>query len=634
MVLLVSAVLLSAGSHSQEVELDGVTITSSLTEKRASETGRNITIINGEYFSRLPVHSLDDLLRYTPGIEIQARGPMGAQSDIVLRGGTFQQVLVILDGLRLNDPNTGHFSSYIPVSPAEIDRIEILKGASSAIYGADAVGGVIHIITKNFSAARVQEQTRLSAQAAAGEYGFTNINAGGIYSRRDISISGGALANNANGVQQRGTRGFLHNSTASLSFSWKPGLHWQMSYRAAYDRRHFGAQNFYTSFLSDTATEKVSSWWHQLRAAYQKGKTHFSVDAGYKTLDDEYLYNRVSVANNNVSKLFQSLLLYRYDWQQNTTLTGGFNYQQKMIRSNDRGDHSLFLAAPFLSLVQKIGPYLMLQPSLRAEFVQHLNAELIPQLTVSVKRSSWQWRASGGKTIRDADFTERFNNYNKPLVTSGRIGNPALAAERSWSYEAGADWFWENRLKISATFFQRFHKKLIDYVTTPYSDMPRKDNLSPTGVYALARNIASVNTTGLETDAQYVHAISATQRIILNAGLIWLDSESSDGVPSLYVSSHARFLVNYSLQYHCGPAAISLNGLYKQRKTQAAPAIQADLTKDYYLMNARLSYALLRNRLTAFVQADNLLDRSYSDLLGAPMPGRWVMAGARFELVK
>ena len=85
-------------AQSQEIELDPITVTATLSQKRSSETGRNITIIKGENFKNLPVHSLDELLRYVPGVEIQARGPMGSQSDIVLRGGTYQQVLVILDG--------------------------------------------------------------------------------------------------------------------------------------------------------------------------------------------------------------------------------------------------------------------------------------------------------------------------------------------------------------------------------------------------------------------------------------------------------------------------------------------------------------------------------------------------------
>src|SRR6476646_11025513 len=105
-------------------ELDPVTISSSLTENRSSQTGRNIFIIKGNKFNSLPIHSVDELLKYVPGVEVQSRGPLGAQSDISIRGGTFQQVLVILDGIRLNDPNTGHFTSYIPISPEEIDRIE------------------------------------------------------------------------------------------------------------------------------------------------------------------------------------------------------------------------------------------------------------------------------------------------------------------------------------------------------------------------------------------------------------------------------------------------------------------------------------------------------------------------------
>src|SRR5262245_36532127 len=116
-------------------DLDPVTVTASVAPEKASRTGRNVFVINGDRFANLPVHSVDELLRYLPGIEVQMRGPAGSQSDIVLRGGTFQQVLVIIDGVRVNDANTGHFTSYIPIAPIEIDRIEILKGASSAIYG-------------------------------------------------------------------------------------------------------------------------------------------------------------------------------------------------------------------------------------------------------------------------------------------------------------------------------------------------------------------------------------------------------------------------------------------------------------------------------------------------------------------
>src|ERR1044072_9129618 len=120
--LLLFSTALSAQDSLKETVLDPVTVTASLAPQKISATGRNIVVIKGDAFSKLPVHSVDELLRYLPGIEVQMRGPAGSQSDIVLRGGTFQQVLVILDGMRVNDPNTGHFNSYIPISPSEIDR--------------------------------------------------------------------------------------------------------------------------------------------------------------------------------------------------------------------------------------------------------------------------------------------------------------------------------------------------------------------------------------------------------------------------------------------------------------------------------------------------------------------------------
>jgi vitamin B12 transporter len=127
--------------YAQTIEdLDPITIPATRKPQKIRETGRSISVIDGKMFQQLPVNSIDELLKYVPGVEVQSRGPMGAQSDIVMRGGTFQQVLVLLDGIKLNDPITGHFSSYIPVAPFEIKRIEVLRGPAAAIYGAEADG--------------------------------------------------------------------------------------------------------------------------------------------------------------------------------------------------------------------------------------------------------------------------------------------------------------------------------------------------------------------------------------------------------------------------------------------------------------------------------------------------------------
>jgi vitamin B12 transporter len=243
-----------------------------------------------------------------------------------------------------------------------------------------------------------------------------------------------------------------------------------------------------------------------------------------------------------------------------------------------------------------------------------------------------QLRASAGITIRQADFTERFNNYNKLLVTSGSIGNPGLEAERSFSYEAGADYFIKKEWKFSATVFRRDQSQLIDWVTTPYSDMPRKDNLSPAGTYALAQNIATVNTSGLEAGVQYNRDLKKDQQLQVSMGILWLDSESSSGIPSFYISSHSKFMTNGDIVYSTRRYSISINGIYKTRAQQTASAINAMVSKEYFLLNTKAAVFVAKQKASLFVQANNLFNKTYSDLLGAPMPGRWLLAGFNYHL--
>lgn len=622
---------LTTTAQQTTIDLDPISITSSLQPKNVSKTGRNITIINGEEFSKLPVHSIDELLRYVPGVEVQSRGPRGAQSDIVIRGGTFQQVLVILDGLRLNDPITGHFNSYIPIAPTEIDRIEILKGASSAIYGSEAVGGVIHIISKTFVAKQNEKRKQLSVQGTAGEYDLKSLQAGGLYQTNKTSISLGLLINDANGQMQRGTRGYFHNNTFSISAGHYLNNHLHLSFRSSKDKRDFSAQNFYTTFKSDTASEIVESQWSQLSLAYHQGKRKIVVDAGYKNVSDEFSFNKGFAPNKNKSTLFQASSRIEYNFTATTSLVTGIQFQNKEIKSNDRGDHQLKQVAGFLVVNKSIGDFIMV-PAIRLDYTENSGSELIPQINISYRKKNIQLRGSAGKTIRQADFTERYNNYNKSFVASGSIGNPNLEAETSFSYEAGVDFFIKNNLKISSGVFRREQEKLIDYILTPYSQMPRKTNLSPTGTYALAKNIAEVNTTGFETDIQYSRQLTKSQLIQLSTGIVWLDSETSEAMPSFYLTSHAKFLANFSTAYSNKYFRLSANGLYKKRKEQEALAINARISKDYFLMNLKGEVFLLQDKASLFAQLDNVFGRKYSDLLGAQMPNRWLSAGFKINL--
>lgn len=614
--------------------LENITVTSSLLAQQKKETGRNIFFVKPDSLKSLPSHSVDEILRYLPGVEVQQRGPQGSQSDIVIRGGTFQQVLVIIDGIKLNDPLTGHFNSYIPVNTSEIERIEVLKGAASAIYGSEAVGGVINIITKTFASKNKAPLKTVSGKLSAGEYGLLNGEIYGRWSGKTTTLSAGVLGNNAEGLKLRGTTGFFHNTTANIAVSHLFKNNWQVSFRSAADFRNFNAQNFYTTFLSDTASEKVNSWWNHLNISKKLKKGVLNFDAGYKKLRDQYWFRPSSTPNDNKTNMATAQLYYTSSFNALNNYTVGVQALRKEIQSNDRGNHSLWHGAAYAIFRHELANNIFLNESLRLDWDENYGAILIPQINFAWSPAIFTLRASAGRSFRDADFTERYNNYNKAQVTGGSIGNPELEAENSWNFEAGFDVRASKDLQISTTVFHRNHSNLIDWTPTAYADMPRKINLVPTGNYALAKNISEIKTTGIETDIVLNKKIGRHSSLYTTLGYTWLQSENNDLVPSFYISSHAKHLINLSAAYSIKNMSIAFNGVFKERNAQKANSINAEISTSYFVLNSKLSYRLLDNKGRLFLQADNLLNTNYSDLLGSKMPGRWISGGFEITLQK
>ncbi|MEY3738924.1 MAG: hypothetical protein RL544_1702, partial [Bacteroidota bacterium] len=258
--LLIASLLLSTPFFvsAQTSELTDVVVTASMLPQQEKETGKNIISIKGASLQNLPISSIDELLKYLPGIETQQRGPAGSQSDIIIRGGTFQQVLVIIDGIRINDPLTGHFNGYIPLHPNDINRIEIIKGAAAAIYGSDAVGGVVNIITNGL------QQKNNQTISVGNKWGSYQSRANNIWwgvQKDKWKLSIATQQNKADGEILRGTTGYFNNAFYSANFNYAFESGWKLHVLHANDSRDFNAQNFYTTFKSDTASEIVKSNW-------------------------------------------------------------------------------------------------------------------------------------------------------------------------------------------------------------------------------------------------------------------------------------------------------------------------------------------------------------------------------------
>lgn len=613
----------------QTNELSSVVVTASMLPQQEKETGKNIISIKGASLQNLPISSIDELLKYLPGIETQQRGPAGSQSDIIIRGGTFQQILVIIDGIRINDPLTGHFNGYIPLHPNDINRIEIIKGAAAAIYGSDAIGGVVNIITNGL---QQKNNNTLSVGSKWGSYQSRANNIWWGVQKDKWKLSIAAQQNKADGETLRGTTAYFNNTFYSANFNYAFESGWKLHILHANDSRDFNAQNFYTTFKSDTASEIVKSNWTHLGLSKQYAHKTIKLDVAYKKLSDQFRFSPAGSFNENKTSLFVAQGSVQHTLNHNHQLVTGAQWMHKKIGSNDRGNHELAHGGAFIIATHKLPNNLFVNENVRIDWDQSYGWVIIPQLNGAWVNGNMTTRASIGRGLRDADFTERYNNYNKPIVTSGSIGNPYLETEKSWSYELGLDYRLGSNLKWATTLFYRDQKNLIDWTPTAYPMMPRQQNLVTTGSYSLASNISSVQTKGIETDIAYNKTWGEKYEISCNTGLVWLSSTSPDKTPSFYISSHAKFLWNEQIVMRANHLQLALNSIYKIRNTQTASVINAALSDNYFLVNSKISYLTTKRKGTVFIEINNLTNTSYSDLLGAIMPSRWICAGFQIKL--
>ena len=146
--VLTTALALCAVPAAAQTFRQDVVVTAAATPVELGTVTRTLTVITREQIARMPVHSIADVLRLTASVDVRARGERGVQSDFAVRGATFGQMLVLVDGVRLNDAQSGHHNGDIPVPLEAVERIEILHGPGSSLFGADAFGGTVNVITR------------------------------------------------------------------------------------------------------------------------------------------------------------------------------------------------------------------------------------------------------------------------------------------------------------------------------------------------------------------------------------------------------------------------------------------------------------------------------------------------------
>ena len=253
----------------KNINLETVNLYSSFIDLNGRESGKNVTVIDASDIDNYSFNSIDELLKLIPSIELQSRGGFGTQSDLVLRGTTFNQSLVLLDGMRINDPLTGHFSMYIPINSNEIYQIEIIRGGGSSVYGPDAVGGIINIITKTFKENYNNDEVKIESKF--GQYNLKSLN---FHLSKKISNNLFSTIS-ANSMRSDGQElyddifSFFDNRNISTSHRIKVGKKINLMLRSSYSKNYFNSQYYYTRSSFDLSNETIEKTWNQLKLNYK-----------------------------------------------------------------------------------------------------------------------------------------------------------------------------------------------------------------------------------------------------------------------------------------------------------------------------------------------------------------------------
>lgn len=583
---LVACALAAGSAHAQPPAIDEqVVVTGSIAPATLGAVGRSVTVLTADDLRGLPIRSVSDALRLVPGLWVRERGPFGSQTDFSLRGAGFGQVLVLVDGVRLNDVQSGHHNGDLPLTLDDIERIEVLGGAGASLYGADAVGGIIHIVTRQGAAVAP------SARVAAGQHGLVQVEGRTPLSKSGVLRSLSGAFERADGFQP--VRDFQH---AQVRLAARLG---RTALTVAHLDKDFGAAGYYgpapsREWTTQTLVSADGLW--QVRPGRRLQHT-----AWYRTHGDRFVYDSTAAAavpNTHRTHSAGGTLRWYERLTPRLHVSAGGEAAVDVLRSSALGDRNEARGSAFVE-VEAVTGRVRWYPGLRLDTYSTFGQAWSPSLAMAWQaRPTLKLRAAAGRAFRVPSFTERY--YVDPVHQAAA----SLRPERGWTGEAGLDWFPGGRWTASVTGFARREDDVIDWVRPTAQDRWETANIrrvSTRGVEAGLRGRVAAFAVG----AQYAWTDVETDRI---AGL------------SKYVLDHARHGLAADVAVPVGRRA-SVSARVERRVPVSRPS--------YTLVDLRAQRQW--GRVTFFAEAANLFDTRYVEVAGVPMPGRWLRGGIEFR---
>lgn len=622
-------------SISSKITLNEIQVSGKRAPGIYQETGRQIAVISREQIEKLPAQSIQGLLRTALGVDIRERGPLGMQADISMRGGSFDQVMVLLNGINVTDPQTGHYGLNLPVDLASVERIEILRGPAARVHGPNAFDGAINFVTKSGS------ENKVSAQLTAGDHGLYNLHAG-------LSHRKGAFGNYFS-AQKGASDGYIDNTDFDILNLYYRGQvtreQSKFSLQLGYNDKSYGANSFYSASYPNQFDANRTLF--AAASMESSGLIRIRSDVYWRRHNDrfELFRNYIGAAswytghNYHLSETAGASLNATTSWSLGTTSLGaelrsesiwsnvlglpmdkpldvpGENEGQ-FTRSFNRTNFSVFAEHNiYFGRFDLSGGVLINRHSNSGYGVDwYPGIDLSYRLTTLLK-----WTASYNRSLRMPTFTDLF--YSGPT----NVGNPNLKPERAETYET-AFRLRNETYSASVGGFYRIGRDLIDWGRIPGET-----------VYTTS-NINRVEALGTEAAADLLLSELITGQTLLrslsvNYSYVWQDKVSDEGYESYYVLDHLRQKLNISLIHGLGLPNVEVNW-NMQYRDRAGYYTKSDGTRvdhtPFWLTDLRVSWN--KGNYGLYAEASNLFDATYSDLSELRQPGLWLKLGARIEL--
>ena len=458
-----------------------------------SKNSHTIYVLKAKEIAAMPVKSLEELLQNIQGLDVRRRGVVGTQADLYIRGGNFNQSLLLIDGIPMNDLQTGHHTMNAMIALENIERIEIIKGAASRIYGENAMNGAINIITKN----PIENNTKISVQFASFETYGVNI------SSQQVKDSVGILFQ-INRLQSQGYRfnTDFENMNSFFKVKWK-----NYELITSYGQRKFGANGFYASPDYKDQYEETQTHLFALKNTFADDSKRINTNLYWRRNQDMYLFIRNNPlayrnlhVNNRVGASVNATFINSIGH------TGvGLDLNQGFLVSNNLGNHNRFTSTLFFEhRFQFINNQLDIKPGIAITHYSDLGFYYYPGIDVGYRLSNaFKLYTNIGHTYRNPTYTNLYYH------SASEIGNKNLIPEKALSIETGLH-FNKGKFNANLTGFHREAKDFIDYVKNDFNAKWE------------ANNVGTIVTSGVETTFDYSFKIVNYDQQI-NLGYSFID---------------------------------------------------------------------------------------------------------------